>query len=166
MKLSIQSRDVRGVTVLDLSGKLVFGEECDALRERMQALLAAGRTNILLNLKGLTHSDSSGIGLLVEAVVDSPKEGWNLKLVNVAEKVRGILEVHGLLLVLDIYASEPEALASFALRKTGADITRQLAASSNATLGVLLDLLREKGVVRPDELARKEKVVRRKAQPD
>lgn len=113
MKLTIGVREVQGVTVLDLSGKLVLGEECNSLRQHVSDLLAADKKKILLNMAEVSHADSSGIGILVEAVVVSAKQGGQVKLVNLGRVLRNTLSVHRLLPAFEVFDDEAAALASF-----------------------------------------------------
>ena len=113
MQLTISLREVRGVNVLDLSGRLVLGQECNSLRQQIKDLLDAGKKKILLNLAGLTRVDSSGIGILVEAVVLTAKEGGQFKLVNLPRMVHNTLVVHRLLPAFEVFEREDDALAAF-----------------------------------------------------
>jgi len=113
MKLTIGVREVQGVTVLDLNGKLVLGEECNSLRQHVSDLLAADKKKILLNMAELNHADSSGIGILVEAVVLSAKQHAALKLVSLGRVLRNTLSVHRLLPAFEVFDNEEDALASF-----------------------------------------------------
>lgn len=113
MQLTIEKREVQGVTVVDLNGRLVLGEECARLRETLQQLLAANQKKIVVNLAEVNRVDSSGIGILVEAVVLTAKEGGLLKLVNVPRVIHNILALHRLLPAFEVYENENEALASF-----------------------------------------------------
>ena len=60
MALRMTERDVNGVTVVDIEGRIVLGEESNAFRERVKGLLAAGKKKIVLNLANVTYIDSSG----------------------------------------------------------------------------------------------------------
>lgn len=113
MKLTMNTREAQGVTVLDLGGKLVLGEECNRLRQQVADLLVAGKKQILLNMGDVTHTDSSGIGILVEAVVLTAKENGRLKLVNLPRVLRNTLSIHRLLPAFEVFGNEEEALASF-----------------------------------------------------
>lgn len=113
MNLTINLRETQGATVLDLSGKVVLGEECNRVRDQIQQLLSAGKKKILINLGGVNRVDSSGIGILVEAVILTTKEGGQFKLVNLDRIVYNTLRTHRLLPAFEIFDSEPDALASF-----------------------------------------------------
>ena len=113
MPLSIDAAEKQGVAVLDLSGRIVAGEECDALRGQIRDLLVSGRKKILLKMGGITRMDSTGIGMLVESVIYTTKQGGELKLVNLPRLIGNILATHRLLQAFDIFNSEEEALGSF-----------------------------------------------------
>jgi anti-sigma B factor antagonist len=114
MQLTIDHKEVQGVRALVLSGKIVAGPECDSVRGFVKEFLANHWNNILLDLGNVTRIDSTGIGMLVEAVIVTAKEGGQLKLMNVPRLIYNILSTHRLLQAFDIYPSEKEALASFA----------------------------------------------------
>ncbi|MBI4466218.1 MAG: STAS domain-containing protein [Acidobacteria bacterium] len=113
MNLTISLREAQGVTVLDLAGKVVLGEECNSLREQVKQLLAAGKKKLLVNMSGVTRVDSSGIGILVEAVILAAKDDAPFKLVNLDRIVYNTLRTHRLLPAFEVYDSEADALASF-----------------------------------------------------
>jgi anti-sigma B factor antagonist len=113
MQLTINSREKQGVTVLDLSGRIVAGEECDGVRKKVKDLLASNQKKILLNLAEVTRIDSTGIGMLVEAVIVTAKEDGEFKLVNLPRVIYNILFTHRLLQAFEIYDNEEKALASY-----------------------------------------------------
>jgi anti-sigma B factor antagonist len=114
MNLNINSREKEGVIILELSGRVVSGEECESFRQKVKELLASRQMSILLNLGEVTRIDSTGIGALVESVILSAKDGGRLTLFNVPRLIRNILSTHRLLQAFDIYETEEEAVASFA----------------------------------------------------
>jgi len=113
MALNFVSRETKGVTILDLSGKIVLGRESQALRERVKQLLEEGKKKILLNLADITFIDSSGVGALVSAFTSARSQGGDLKLTNLTEKFQETLMVTRLLTVFDVYDNEAEAISHF-----------------------------------------------------
>ncbi len=113
MNLTINARETQGVTILELTGRLTLGEECNSLRQRVSDLLGANKKRILLNLADVTHTDSSGIGILVESVILTVKAGGEFKLMNLSRVLRNTLAVHRLLPAFEVFDSEAAALASF-----------------------------------------------------
>jgi anti-sigma B factor antagonist len=113
MQLTIDHREVEGVRVLSLSGRIVAGPECESVRNFIKEFLGNHWNHILLDLANVTRIDSTGIGMLVESVIVTAKEGGQLKLVKVPRLIHNILSTHRLLQAFDIYPTEQEALASF-----------------------------------------------------
>jgi anti-sigma B factor antagonist len=113
MQLTINAREVQDVVILDLGGRLVVGEEVDSVRHMIHDLVDHGHKRISLNLDQISRIDSTGIGMLVEAVVYAAKQGGRLSLYMVPRLVRNILATHRLLPAFEIYATEAEALAGF-----------------------------------------------------
>ena len=118
--MKINSREVEGVTVLDLHGPLVLGDGTVALREQIKGLLGKGSKLILLNLKAVPYIDSSGIGELVTSFTSVRRQGGELKLVHLEKKVHGVLQITKLHTVFEVYDDEANALQSFPKRQSKA----------------------------------------------
>ena len=113
MALSIASREVDGVTVLDLSGRIPLGDGSVQLRDAIRDLVGKGTKNILLNLGDVNYIDSSGLGELVSAFTTARNQAVGLKLLNLTRKVHDFLQLTKLYTVFDIYDAETTAIASF-----------------------------------------------------
>ena len=113
MALTIASRELDGVNVLDLSGRITLGEGSVQLREAIRDLISKGQKNILLNLGDVNYIDSSGLGELVSAFTTSKNQGASLKLLNLTRKVKDVLQLTKLYTVFDIYDDEASAIASY-----------------------------------------------------
>ena len=113
MALKMTDREVDGVTVVALDGRIVLGEESNALREKVKGLLAAGKKKIVLNMDNITFIDSAGLGTLVAAHHSAKKEGASLRLCHLGSKFQEVLQITKLLTVFDVYKTEAEAVRSF-----------------------------------------------------
>jgi anti-sigma B factor antagonist len=111
--LGIQERHTGPVVILDLDGQLALGSGSTELRNVVTRMLNNGSKKILLNLKGVTYMDSSGLGELVSASARTIRQGGELKLINVAGRVYGLLAMTKLVTVFETFDSEDEALRSF-----------------------------------------------------
>jgi anti-sigma B factor antagonist len=111
--LKITAHAVDGVDVIELSGRVVLGEESNALRETVKSLLASGHKQIVLNMDNVTYIDSAGLGTLVASHHSARTQGASLKLSNLGSKFQEILQVTKLLTVFDTYDSEAAAVQSF-----------------------------------------------------
>jgi anti-sigma B factor antagonist len=107
-------KEAGGVTVLELEGRIVLGEESNAFRERVKALLASGKTKIVLNMGNVTYIDSAGLGTLVASHQSARTQGAALRLAQLGQKFMELLQVTKLLTVFDVYPTEAEAVKSFA----------------------------------------------------
>jgi len=107
------NREVDGVAVVALEGRIVLGEESNALRERIKSLLAANQKKIVLNMDNVTYIDSAGLGTLVAAHTSAKSQKAGLKLSNLGSKFQEVLQVTKLLTVFDVYDSEAAAIGSF-----------------------------------------------------
>src|SRR5882757_4082505 len=113
MSLKSSTRQVDGITVLDLSGRITLGEGSVILRDTIREILGKGEKKILLNLGDVTYIDSSGIGELVSAFTAVRKEGGELKLLNLTKKVHDLLQITKLYTVFDVKDDEAAAISSF-----------------------------------------------------
>lgn len=114
MTMKASTRQVEGITLVDLSGSITLGEGSIVLRETVQQLLAAGQTRLVLNLGEVNYIDSSGIGELVAAFVSTQKAGGELKLLNLTHKVHDLLQITKLYTVFDVLDDESHAIQAFA----------------------------------------------------
>jgi anti-sigma B factor antagonist len=114
MSMKLVTRDVSGVTIVDLSGKITLGEGGMTLREEVRKLLAEGKKKIVLNLGEVNYIDSSGLGELVSAYTAVKNAGGELKLLNLTSKVRDLLVITKLVTVFDVKDDEASAVSSFA----------------------------------------------------
>jgi anti-sigma B factor antagonist len=112
-ELNIRERQAGDVTILDMDGKITIGEGNISVRGAIRRLLEEGKKKILLNLGGVGYVDSSGIGELVSSYTTIKREGGQLKLLNLTQKIEDLLGITKLLTVFDVYDDEATALNSF-----------------------------------------------------
>jgi anti-sigma B factor antagonist len=112
-ELDLKERQAGDVTILDLSGSVRMGEGAVSLRNAIRGLVEQGNKKILLNLAAVKNIDSSGIGELIANYTTISRDGGQLKLLNLTEKIQNLLVITKLLTVFDSYDSEAEALNSF-----------------------------------------------------
>ena len=113
MSMKSNNRQVEGVSVVDMSGRITLGEGSVVLRDTIRDLVGKGQKKILLNLGDVTYIDSSGIGELVSAFTAVRREGGELKLLNLTKKVHDLLQITKLYTVFDIKDDETAAIKSF-----------------------------------------------------
>ena len=111
--LEIKEREVNGVIVLDLKGKITIGEGDRQLREKITSLLEQGKKKIILNMARVSYLDSSGTGEVVSLLMKVKKAGGELKLLSLSQKIKDIFQIAQLLSIFDYYTNEDEAVKAF-----------------------------------------------------
>jgi anti-sigma B factor antagonist len=111
--MTITTREVSHVTILDLSGRITLGDETGQLRDTIRQLIASGKKKIVLNLAHIDYIDSSGVGELVSSFTAVRNAGGDLKLLSLTKKVHDVLHVTKLYTVFDIKEDEFTAVKSF-----------------------------------------------------
>lgn len=113
VNLYLNQRRIGEVTVLDLKGRVRIVGSTIALHRSVRCLVDEGKTQILLDLKGVTDIDSGGLGELISSLRTVTNRGGTFKLVHLTEKLRELMSITKLLTVFDISEDESEALDSF-----------------------------------------------------
>jgi anti-sigma B factor antagonist len=111
--MTITTREVSHVTIVDINGRITLGEETGLLRDTVRKLIAAGKKKIVLNLANVDYIDSSGVGELVSSFTTVRNAGGELKLLALTKKVQDVLYVTKLYTVFDIKDDEFTAVKSF-----------------------------------------------------
>ncbi|HEU0253046.1 MAG TPA: STAS domain-containing protein [Pyrinomonadaceae bacterium] len=112
-ELDLKERQAGDVTILDLSGEVRIGEGSIALRDAIRGLADKGQKKILLNLAGVKYMDSSGVGELIANYTTVTRDGGQLKLLNLTDRIQNLLVITKLLTVFDSYEDEGTALQGF-----------------------------------------------------
>jgi anti-sigma B factor antagonist len=111
--LKMTNRDVNDVSVVALDGRIVLGEESNALREKLKSLIAEGKKKIVLNMDNIKYIDSAGLGTLVAAHCSAKTKGASLRLCHLGSKFQEVLQITKLLTIFEVRDTEAAAVASF-----------------------------------------------------
>jgi anti-sigma B factor antagonist len=113
MSVKMTNSEVDGVSVVELDGRIVLGEESNSLREKLKSLIAEGKKKIVLNMAEIKYIDSSGLGTLVAAHLSAKNQGASVRLCHLGKKFHEIMQMTKLLTVFDVYDTEAAAVSSF-----------------------------------------------------
>ena len=105
MLLSLDTREVGRVTIVRCNGRIVAGSASESLLAHVAWLLHT-RSSIVLNLGEVGFIDSSGLGAMVRVLASTRQARGDLKLCDVPEQVRKVLDMTRLTTVLDSGAVE------------------------------------------------------------
>jgi anti-sigma B factor antagonist len=122
MALEIKDKELRGIIILELNGRLVLGQESMDFRGKIKEVLDKSdwikerwgwNTRIVLDLGNVGFVDSAGLGALIAARATSMSRGAGMKLANLTKKMRDALAISKLVTVFDVYDSVEAAVASY-----------------------------------------------------
>ncbi|NBC27827.1 MAG: anti-sigma factor antagonist [Bacteroidetes bacterium] len=109
---SINQRNKDHCNILDLEGELDAHTASD-LENALQDLIARNQMKIVVNFSNLDYIASAGLGVFMAYIEDVRKEGGDIKLTNMNEKVFNVFDLLGFPALYDIYDKESEAIETF-----------------------------------------------------
>jgi anti-sigma B factor antagonist len=113
MSLKITDREVDGVFVVELDGRIVLGDESTSFREKLKSLIAGGKKKIVLNMAEIKYIDSSGLGTMVAAHLSAKNRGASVRVCHLGQKFHDSLQMTTLLTVFEVSDTEAAAVGSF-----------------------------------------------------
>jgi anti-sigma B factor antagonist len=119
MKVTLKTRKVNGIVVMDISGRLCAGQPTLLLHETVRKFIEDGDNNFLINLADVSSIDTSGLGELISTYSLADSHGGAAKLLHLGKKAKDVLQMTKLLTVFDTFTDEVQAIKSFE-RKTAA----------------------------------------------
>jgi len=111
--MEISERGVGDVVVLELRGQILGGPDAGLLNEKLHALLDAGKRKVVLDLREVHWMNSSGLGILIGGLTTVRNNQGEMKIANLADRIRSLLTITKLITVLETYDSVDEAVRSF-----------------------------------------------------
>ncbi len=111
--MKIEKRKNGNVTILDLKGKILFGEGIEELRQSINGAIKDKERQLVLNFAEVPYLDSTGLGEVVRSYTTLKKEGGTVKIANLTNKVKDLMMVTKLITVFETFENENEAVKSF-----------------------------------------------------
>ena len=112
MSLSLKTRKVDGVVIVDLSGKLAIGAAVISLRQTVKSFVDDGNHKFVLNLGEVSYIDSSGLGELVATYTSLRNSESHVNLLNLSKNAKDLLQLTKLLTVFETYEDEAAAVGA------------------------------------------------------
>src|SRR5215216_5291084 len=110
--MKIQERTLEDITVLDLDGKFVLGQD-GQFKQRVAANIEAGGRKLIINLSGVHYMDSSGLGELISGYISMKRVNGQMKLIHVSHRLNELLVITKLITVFETFDTETAAISSF-----------------------------------------------------
>jgi anti-sigma B factor antagonist len=114
--MEIREREVDGIRVLDLTGKVVKGESEELLGDRVLDLVEGGHRRVIINLGGVPYVDSSGLGEIVRCFTAMRRAGGRVGLTNLNRRLVDLFRVTKLSDIFETFESDAAAAASLQQR--------------------------------------------------
>ena len=111
MKLTKRSQNA--LTIIGLDGDVMGGPEAVKVNEEINRLLDEGTLKVVIDLGRVNRMNSSGLGILINALTTYKQNGGDLKLANPTPIVKSLLDITRLNDIFEIYDSLESALNSF-----------------------------------------------------
>ncbi len=117
-RLSVRTRKVGPITILDIAGRLQAGSSTDKFRASVSPSIDSDDARIILNLADLDYIDSVGLESLIELYKTMNRRRGHMKLLNPTKKVRELLELTRLLSIFEVETDEDAAVAALSVSRT------------------------------------------------
>ncbi|MFQ5499923.1 MAG: STAS domain-containing protein [Candidatus Zixiibacteriota bacterium] len=101
------------VVVIEISGKIMGGDEITRFHGLLHQHLEARKTRFLIDLDKVTWSNSLGLGMFIAALASVQKAQGKMVLANVTN-IEALLAMTKLVRVFDSYDSREEAMKALA----------------------------------------------------
>lgn len=111
--MNLKEKEMNGVVILELSGKVMGGPDANLLSEKLHELVNKEKTKVVADLSKVSWMNSSGLGILIGGLTTMRNSGGDLKLVNVTDRIKSLLIITKLITIFDAFESLEDAIKSF-----------------------------------------------------
>jgi anti-sigma B factor antagonist len=101
------------IVVLEITGRITIGRECKQLEWAVDSLVREKRKKIIFDLTGLTHIDSTGIGILVMSAGQVKEGGGELRVAGASGHVEQVLKMTSVHQIVGLYPTTVAAATGF-----------------------------------------------------
>jgi anti-anti-sigma factor len=110
-QLNIQRRVIEANTVVvEIVGRIVFGSECQQIEWLISDLLSQDEKKIIFDLSGVSHIDSTGVGIIVMCFGKMKTAGGDLRVAGARGVVAEVLKMTKVDKIISLYPSTAAAL--------------------------------------------------------
>jgi len=111
--MTLKEKEVNGIIILELSGKVMGGPDASLLGEKLHDLVDKGKTRVIADLQNVSWMNSSGLGILIGGITTMRNNKGDLKLVCVTERIQSLLIITKLITVFETYETLDEGMKSY-----------------------------------------------------
>lgn len=112
--LEIQTRPLSPeIVVLEIAGRITIGRDCKQLEWATDKLVREQKKKIIFDLSGVTHIDSTGIGILVMSAGQVKNAGGELRVAGAKGHVDQVLRLSNVHQLVGVHATAGAAAEGF-----------------------------------------------------
>jgi anti-sigma B factor antagonist len=113
--LEIQTKHLPpDIVVLEITGRITIGRECKQLEWAADTLVREKQEKkIIFDLTGVTHLDSTGVGIIVMSAGQAKQAGGELRLAGANKHIESVLKVTSMDKLVSWAPTVTEAAAGF-----------------------------------------------------
>lgn len=116
MILQITKRTLQpGMIALEIKGSLHSGPECAKLSEEVDKLIQSRETRVILEMSGVTHADSSAIGVIVKCFTKLKSANGSLRIACAQSMVDYSLKLTKVDQVIELFPTLDQAAKGFSV---------------------------------------------------
>lgn len=111
MNLKIERRELEpGVTVIEIAGRIAVGKDSRRIEPAVTDAIAAGAKSIVLDLSGVSHIDSTGIGIVSYCFGKATQASAELRIAGAKGSVFNVFQITRLVHVVPFFPDVDSAL--------------------------------------------------------
>lgn len=111
--MNLKEKEMNGIVILELSGKVMGGPDANLLSEKLHELVDKKQTKVIADLSKVSWMNSSGLGILIGGLTTMRNNGGDLKLVNVTDRIKSLLIITKLITIFENFENLEDGLKSF-----------------------------------------------------
>lgn len=112
--LEIQNKQIEpDILVVQIAGRITMGRECKHLEWATDSFIRDAHKKVVFDLAGVTHIDSTGIGIIMMSAGQLKEVGGQLRVAGAKGHVEEVLKMTNVDKVIGLHPSVEAAAESF-----------------------------------------------------
>jgi anti-sigma B factor antagonist len=111
--MNLSSKEVNGITVVELGGSVLGGPDATELNDLLHTLAEKRKKKVILDLSNVHTMNSSGLSMLIAALTTLKNAGGTLRVAGASEKIENLFVITKLSTVFEMHPTVKKAAASF-----------------------------------------------------
>ena len=109
--MPVEAKQVDGVNVVVISGRLVLGKDLDHIETLINDLIKQTPAVVVFDVSALDYADSAGIGTFVACLTVIRKSGGEMRLAGGNARMQRLFQITGIQSLMPMYPTVAAAAA-------------------------------------------------------